>query len=135
MQRFAQRFGLSNPTPHLIEAGAEAFRKGFFVDMETGVQFGSGVYGDLGAMVAALLLDRETRSIVLDADPSHGSLQEPLLRLVRVMRSLEFELKPENFFIKLKSNLHELVGQAPYESPTVFSFFLPEYKPQGMYSC
>ena len=110
-----------------------AFRKGVFVDEETGVEFGSEEYGDMAATIAAFLLDRETRSVLLDADPSHGSLQEPMLRLIRIMRSLEFGLKPEYPFIKLKSNLHELIGQAPYELPTVFSFFLPEYQPQGTY--
>ena len=131
--RFAQRFGLSNPSPRLIDVVATAFRSGSFVDGETGTIFGSGEYGDLGAMVAALLLDRETRTVTLDADPTHGSLQEPLLRLLRIMRSLEFELKPENHFVTLRDELHELIGQAPHELPTVFSFFLPEYQPQGMY--
>ena len=39
----------------------------------------------------------------------------------------------DNYFIKTKVELHQLIGQAPYEFQTVFSFFLPEYQPQGMY--
>ena len=121
---------MSNPSPRLIDRAATAFRDGTYVE-DNGVRFGAGQYGDLAAMVAALLLDRESRAVVLDVDPSHGSLQEPLLRLVRIMRSLEFELKEEKYFIRLKSELHDLIGQAPHELPTVFSFFLPEHKPAG----
>ena len=116
----------------MIEATVTSFRTGFFVDGETGIRFGSGKHGDLGAMVAALLLDRELRATILDTDPSHGSLLEPLLRVIRIMRSLEFALKPDNHFIKLRPELDDLIGQAPHEIPTVFSFFLPEYKPAGM---
>jgi hypothetical protein len=42
-------------------------------------------------MVAALLLDWESRSLVLDKDPAHGSILEPVGKFVRVLRSLEFE--------------------------------------------
>ena len=42
----------------------------------------SGQYADLGAAVAAILLDREARSPTLDLDPSHGQLREPLLRVL-----------------------------------------------------
>ena len=123
---------MSNPSPRLIDSLATAFRKGSFTD-KTGASFGSGKYGELGPMVAALVLDRETRAVVLDADPSQGSLQEPLLRLIRIMRSLEFELKPEYYFVDMGYKLGDLIGQAPHELPTVFSFFLPEYKPSGEY--
>lgn len=115
-----------------MDTVATAFRDGVFLDRASGISFGSGEYGNLGAMVAALLLDDECRDVVLDADPTHGSLQEPLLKLIRVMKSLEFELKPDRDFVKMAGNLYELIGQAPHELPDVFSFFLPEHQPQGM---
>ena len=115
----------------MIDVVATAFRDGYYL-LSGGPAFGSRKYGDLGAMVAALLLDRETRSVILDADPSHGSLQEPFLRLVKTMRSLEFQLEPDDFFIPLRRDLFDLIGQAPHEMPTVFSFFLPEHQPQGV---
>ena len=110
---------------------ANAFRKGVYLDGLTGTTLGNGEYGNLGAMIGALLLDRESRSVILDVDPLHGSLQEPFLRVIRVMKSLEFKLKSLSSFVKFTSNLHELIGQAPYELPDVFSFFLPEYSPKG----
>ena len=38
-------------------------------------------YGDFGATFAAILLDREARSVTLDMDPIHGQLREPLLKV------------------------------------------------------
>lgn len=128
--RFAQRFGISNPSPRYVDTVSTAFRSGLYVDADTGMVFGSGVYGDLGAMVAAVLLDRETRSIVLDADPAHGSLLEPLLRFVRLLKSLEFRPKSDRVYVTL-ADLSELIGQGAHALPDVFSFFLPEFKPRG----
>ena len=129
--RFAQRFGISNPTPRYIETAANAFRKGRYIDPSSGLRFGLGDYGNLGAMVAALLLDREARSVVLDADPTHGSLLEPFLRFVRVMKSLEFRAKSEKKYADLVNNLFDLIGEEPHHLPDVFSFFLPEFRPKG----
>ena len=82
-------------------------------------------------MVAALLLDREARSVVLDADPAYGSLMEPFLRLVRLMKSLEFRPKADRKYVDLVKSLIELIGQEPHALPDVFSFFLPEFQPKG----
>ena len=81
--RFAQRFGISNPSPGYIGRIASAFRSGLytFTAGVSPVTYGSGRYGDLGAMVACLLLDREARTTLLDADPTHGSLKEPLIKV------------------------------------------------------
>jgi hypothetical protein len=65
--RLAQRFGISNPSPRYIEAIATAFRTGIYADGSTSI--GSGEYGDMQATVAAILLDRESQDILLDADP------------------------------------------------------------------
>jgi len=82
-------------------------------------------------MVAAILLDREARSIVLDADPFHGSLQEPLLKVIRVMRSLRFEGHGDFPMLRYGTDLQDRIGQQAHSMPSVFSFFLPEYSPAG----
>ena len=87
-RRLIQRFTSSNPSPRYILAVVDAFRAG----AHGGTTF-SGVYGDLGAMLAAILLDREARSQTLDADPTHGSMREPLLKLYHLLRSLEFRTR------------------------------------------
>lgn len=87
----------------------------------------------MSAMIAALLLDREARSMVLDADPSHGSLQEPFLKFVRILRSMEFKASDDVPLIRVAGELQDRIGQAPYGLPSVFSFFLPEYQNSGKY--
>ena len=77
--RLAQRFGLSNASPGLIERAAKAYVSGAFES--SGLQFGSQEYGDLGALIAAILLDPESREAVLDADQSHGQAKAPLDKL------------------------------------------------------
>ena len=72
-----KRFTSSNPSPRYVRAVAEAFRTGAYA----GVNYGGG-YGDLAATVSAVLLDEEARSTTLDADPSHGKLREPLLKVL-----------------------------------------------------
>ena len=42
----------------------------------------SGQYGDLAATVAAILLEPEARSGMLDYDPTFGRLREPLLKVI-----------------------------------------------------
>jgi len=124
--RLLQRFGMSNPSPRYVKAVATAFKYGVY-DAD-GVSFGTGKYGDLAATTAAILLDRESRNIALDADPSHGSLREPLLKYVGLMRSLEFVSElPVIAIPGTKNNIHQM----PHEYPNVFSFFLPEFQPYG----
>jgi uncharacterized protein (DUF1800 family) len=77
--QFIQRFVGSNPSPRFIATVATAFRDGEYEG------FGSGKYGDLAATFAAVLLDREARSVELDMDAASGQLREPLLK-VRVLQ-------------------------------------------------
>jgi uncharacterized protein (DUF1501 family)/uncharacterized protein (DUF1800 family) len=129
--RFAKRFGNSNPSPRYVDVMATAFRSGFYEDNEKGKKFGTGRYGDLSALVAAMLLDREARSEVLDVDPAFGSILEPFLRLLRLFRSLEFVPNVDHPMIELAPSLVDVIGQEPYMLPSVFSFFFPEYQPRG----
>lgn len=124
--RFAQRFGISNPSPGFISRIASAFRRGSHTFSENGasISYGSGKYGDIGAMVACILLDREARTTLLDADPTHGSLKEPLIKIIGLMRALEFRLADNAGFVDFDSNLNFRIGQMAHAIPNVFSFFL-----------
>ena len=62
-RRLAQRFGSSNPSPRYIQVIAKSFRTGMYES------FGSNQYGCLEATIAAILLDRESKDHILDADP------------------------------------------------------------------
>ena len=94
--RFIQRFGVSNPSPGYIRRVAESFTSGTYSFSASSssfesIAFGSGLYGDLSATVASILLDRESRSVLLDADPFHGAFREPLIKVISLMRNLEYE--------------------------------------------
>ncbi|KAL3923785.1 MAG: hypothetical protein SGILL_001448 [Bacillariaceae sp.] len=123
--RLAQRFGNSNPSPRYIETIAQAFRTGTYGSI------GSGNYGCLKATMAAILLDPESTNPVLDADPTSGSLFEPYLKLIKIMRSLGLNTDPSAPFLRFDTNLQDMIGQEAHRTPSVFSFFLPEYQPAG----
>lgn len=118
--RLIQRLVSSNPSPKYVERVATAFR--------TGAGF-SEEYGDLAATIAAVLLDREARSPVLEIDPTYGRLEEPLIKVTRLLRSLSFEARDGLEFNLDK--MHLKIGQTAMMSPTVFNFYLPEYAPAG----
>ena len=120
--RMLQRFTSSNPSPRYVRTVADAFKAGAY----NGVTY-SARYGDLSAMMAATLLDPEATSPILDADPSTGSIREPLLKFMHLMRSMEYVSEDGR---EIETNTLP-IGQRVYQSPTVFSFFLPEYVPLG----
>ena len=112
-----KRFTSSNPSPRYVKAVADAFKTGTF----GGVTYG-GTYGDLGATFAAILLDNEARSPTLDADPTHGQLREPLLKVYHVLRSFDFKTgQGQHAHL---SNLEGDIGQQHLMSPTVFNFYV-----------
>ena len=125
--RFIQRFGISNPSPGFVERVAQAFKTGKCDALSI-----SGNYGDLGALIGAIITDEEAREVLLDSDPSSGSLREPLLKLVALMRNLDHKQLNEDHLTAIDgNNLVGKIGQESYEMPNVFSFFLPEYAPPG----
>lgn len=130
--RLIQRFGISNPSPRYIKVVAEAFRSGQYQVSHNSKIFGNGEYGDLAATVAAILLDRESRSTILQMDLSFGGLREPILKLTSTLRSMEY-VQTSNDFFSLH-NLYASIGQEPHNLPSVFSFFLPGYEPPGVLS-
>ena len=87
-------------------------------------------YGDLAATIAAVLLDKEARSVAFDANPFKGSLREPLLRLMALMRGMELQLAEGQPIVKLY-DLDVKIGMMAHCFRTVFGYFLPEYKSNG----
>lgn len=124
----SKRFGISNPSPTFIETVATAFKDGTY--SHNGQTFGDGTYGSMKPLIAALLLDDESRSATLDSDTSSGSLKEPMLKVIGFMRAMEFEPKQESIEVRLL-NLQKVIGQMPHAAPNVFSYFLPEYSFPG----
>lgn len=128
--RITQRFGISNPSPRFIETVATAFKDGTYVS--NGQTFGTGKYGDLSAMLAAILLDREATTVVLDADPSTGSLKEQIMKVIAFMRAMEFQNRSDGGREIRLDSLQNKIGQEAHSTPSVFNFFLPEYSAPGV---
>jgi uncharacterized protein (DUF1800 family) len=90
---------------------------------------GSGVRGDLKAVVRAVLLDAEARSP--STAPSGGKLREPVQRLLQWGRSFNAASPTGLWNIGDTSNPGTRLGQSPLRSGSVFNFFRPGYVPPG----
>eukprot|EP00746_Dinoflagellata_sp_MGD_P086016 gnl/MRDRNA2_/MRDRNA2_34029_c0_seq1.p1 gnl/MRDRNA2_/MRDRNA2_34029_c0~~gnl/MRDRNA2_/MRDRNA2_34029_c0_seq1.p1 ORF type:complete len:1786 (-),score=331.31 gnl/MRDRNA2_/MRDRNA2_34029_c0_seq1:135-5372(-) len=118
-----QRLVTSNPSPQYLKDVAEAFKSGTY----GGTKY-SGEYGDLGATLAAILLNPEARQID-HTNKNNGRLREPLIKLVHVLRSMEY--KDEKGRAVIMKNLLNDIGQWPYQPESVFNFYLPDYQPDS----
>ncbi len=119
-RRLIQRLVTSNPSPAYLFRVSRVWEDN-----------GKGVRGDLCAVVKAILLDREARS--LGSAPGSGKLSEPMIRLTRLMRSLgrpPSSNPPVLGRYVMRSALGDF-GQWPLQAPTVFNFFTPSYAPPG----
>lgn len=114
-----QRLVSSNPSPAYVGRVAAVFNNN-----------GSGVKGDLRAVVRAILMDTEARTVPADAT-GRGKLREPLLRVVHLWRALGATNRTgriQDWYIHWPGNT---IPQYALGSNTVFNFFLPDYMPPG----
>lgn len=119
-KRLIQRFGTSNPSAAYVEAVQLAFRKG-----EYGGMLFSGKYGDLAATIAAVLLHKDGDMDGHLHQQFHGSLREPMLKVIHFMRSMEYQdVAHEDVVFR---ELQDVLGQFPFQSPTVFNFYLADF--------
>lgn len=116
-RRLIQRLVTSNPTPDYVYRVAQKFADN-----------GSGVRGDLEAVVRAILTDYEARSSEVAAVPGFGKLQEPLLRMTNLFRIAPASSNDGRIDIR---NLDRDFGQQPLGSPSVFNFFEPDFVRPG----
>jgi hypothetical protein len=136
--RIMQRFSFSNPSRRFISSCVDAFRTGNYTSGS--ITFGGGKYGDLEAVIASIILDSEATEGAASVDPSYGSMREPILKVLHLLRSMEYgtelptpvdgALIQKTYNIKLWQ-IEKKIGQGPYEFPSVFSFFLPNYLPDS----
>jgi uncharacterized protein (DUF1800 family) len=110
-----KRLVTSNPSPAYVGRIAATFANN-----------GMGTRGDLGATVRAILLDPEARTLPTLAS-NKGKLREPLLRLSHLWRALDGRADDGRY----REWWNSWLGQNPLSSPTVFNFFLPDYRPPG----
>jgi cullin-associated NEDD8-dissociated protein 1 len=123
-----QRFITSNPSPRYVKAVASAFTTGTYWHHGNQTVV-SGVYGDLGAAMTALLIDREARSTTLDADPAYGQMREPYLKMLHILRAMEYKSYRGS---ELALTNLGTTGMDAFHAPDVFGFYLPTHKPAGV---
>ena len=116
-RQLIQRLVSSNPSPAYIGRVAAAFANN-----------GSGVRGDMQAVIRAVLLDPEALAPA-GTTLRTGKLREPLLRLANWMRA--FDVKPASgpYSIYYLDDPLSGLGQSPLNPSSVFSFFRPSYVP------
>jgi uncharacterized protein (DUF1800 family) len=115
--RLIQRLVTSNPSPDYVARIARVFNGN-----------GSGVKGDLAAVVKAILLDPEARPD--SYSPIDGKLKEPMLKLTQLWRAYD-AVKADSSGDLLVPDMTEKTGQGPLQAESVFNFFLPSYAPRG----
>lgn len=132
-RQLIQRLVTSNPSPGYIQRVSEAF-----------VDNGSGVRGDLAAVVRAILLDEEARAAPAGgslAEASDGKPREPMLKLIHIWRALGAVSEtshPDGFSIWARFNECRPSRwpycnylQRPLGAPSVFNFYEPDYTQPG----
>ncbi|MDB4500664.1 DUF1800 family protein [Akkermansiaceae bacterium] len=107
----------SNPSPFYVARVGAVFSDN-----------GSGVTGDLEAVVKAILLDDEARNPMNHLKTEYfGHFREPTLRAVHLGRILKIDQYPELLWWDW-GYYQEQSLQEPMNAPTVFNFYRPDYR-------
>ena len=116
-RQLIQRLVSSNPSAAYVGRVAAAFANN-----------GSGVRGDMQAVIRAVLLDPEALA-ASGTTLRTGKLREPLLRLAGWMRAFDAKATSGRYHIYYLDDPLSGLGQNPLNPPSVFSFFRPAYTP------
>ncbi len=101
----------SNPSPAYVTRVASVFNNN-----------GSGVRGDLKAVVRAILMDAEARNDTADA--TSGRLKDPMYHIISMVRALGGSISATNQSAWSFSR----TGQTPLSPASVFSFYSPMFR-------
>ena len=119
-RRLIQRLVKSNPSPEYIADVTAAFNDN-----------GSGVRGDMKAVIKAILLHPEARACSWIQDPEQGKLREPILRKTQFVKAFGV-ISPLDNYWNYSGWYMRATEQHPLRSPTVFNFYEPDYSPSGL---
>ncbi len=88
---------------------------------------GSGVRGDMQAVLRAILEDAEARAGDTNPNYDGGHLREPMLWMTEFLRAMGFTNTDANGSYFSLSNYSNNLNERPYRSGSVFNFFPPSY--------
>ena len=118
-RQLIERFTTSNPSPAYIQRVASVFAND-----------GDGSYGNLGAVIVAVLSDPEARygAAPPPAPYVFGKAREPLLKLTALWRYYGAAAIDGAYAFP---NPQKNYAERPLGAPSVFNFYLPDYFPPG----
>jgi uncharacterized protein (DUF1800 family) len=117
-KQLIQRLVTSNPSPAYVSRVAKIFNEN-----------GEGKYGDLSAVLRAVLLDSEARDDNNIHSQSFGKLREPIIRFIQWGRTFNVQSTNGLWEIGALDQPEKQLAQQPLDSPSVFNFFRPNYTP------
>ena len=117
-KQLIQRLVTSNPSGGYVSRVAAVFQND-----------GSGVRGNLKAVIRAILLDQEARGDSGLTAASFGKLREPIMRLTGWARAFAAYSPSNTWPIGDTSSSVNRLAQSPGHSASVFNFFRPGYAP------
>jgi hypothetical protein len=117
-KQLIQHLVTSDPTPAYVARVATVFNDN-----------GSGVRGDLKAVVRAILTDPEARGDV-KTDPNYGYLKEPVLHVTNILR--QFNVRAASGAAGSLSDGYlnpqtQALSQDVFRPPSVFNYYPPDY--------
>jgi uncharacterized protein (DUF1800 family) len=119
-KQLIQRLVTSNPSGAYINRVANIF-----------VNNGSGVRGDMKAVVRAILTDVEARDDAQITSTTFGKLRDPVQRLTHWARAFNVTSPTKLWPFGNVSSSANRLGQSPGRTPSVFNWFRPGYTPPG----
>ena len=119
-KQLIQHLVTSNPSPAYVGRVAAVFANS-----------GSGVRGDLKAVIRAVLTDREARDDTQVDSTTFGKLREPAVRLVQWAKAFNVASASQSWPFGSTSSSANRLGESPGRAPSVFNWFRPGYTPPG----
>ena len=119
-KQLIQHMVTSNPSPTYVGRVAAVFANN-----------GSGVRGDLKAVIRAVLIDPEARDDTQAGSTTFGKLREPVVRLVQWAKAFGVASASQQWAFGNTTSSASRLGESPGRAPSVFNWFRPGYTPPG----
>jgi uncharacterized protein (DUF1800 family) len=120
-KQLIQHLVTSNPSPGYVSRVAAVFQND-----------GTGVRGNMQAVITAILFDEEARnSASAAANSQYGKVREALIRYVQWARAFTAQSRSASYNLGSTEDPIYGLGEMALRSPTVFNWFAPGYVPPG----